>query len=249
MKKIISFPIYGKSRLYLDGGLDNIDFIKKYYGKDWIPRFYIAENCPSLRDYQMATAFGRCELRIMPPWGHVEGSTTNAAEHNSPVHGAMLWRYNALFDDDVEVVLTRDADSRCNPREVDSVMEWLDTGKPIHTMYDHPCHTNSIIMAGLTGWRAKIIRDGFRSFSYYQRASEYFYQWYTTEGHKQGLRTVHIDNHHVYQLLVKPFGEESIYRCGIGTPNPLKVSMPGDNSCGEHLGSCVNEHLRFEEYQ
>ena len=60
------------------------------------------------------------------------------------------WRFAAALLDDAEHVIFRDTDSRISRRESDAVMQWLDSGKTLHIMRDHPHHGHAI-MAGMWG--------------------------------------------------------------------------------------------------
>ena len=64
----------------------------------------------------------------------------------------MVWRFLPLLDPRVDVMVSRDLDSRLGSREVAAVTQWLeqDTSLPFHVMRDHPqvrrvsrvtCHT------------------------------------------------------------------------------------------------------------
>ena len=52
----------------------------------------------------------------------------------------MVWRFLPLLDPRVDVMVSRDLDSRLGPREVAAVTQWLeqDTSLPFHVMRDHP---------------------------------------------------------------------------------------------------------------
>ena len=52
----------------------------------------------------------------------------------------MTWRFEAIDDPDVEIMLSRDTDTRILPREKLAVEEWLSSGKSFHIMRDHPYH-------------------------------------------------------------------------------------------------------------
>ena len=63
------------------------------------------------------------EIRILPVPGDWSG---------------MFWRFAAIDDHDVEVMLSRDTDSRLTLREKAAVDDWLSSGKLFHVMRDHP---------------------------------------------------------------------------------------------------------------
>jgi hypothetical protein len=62
----------------------------------------------------------------------------------------MMWRFEAIDDPDVEIMMSRDTDTRILLREKLAVHEWLKSGKIFHIMRDHPCH-DYYIQAGMFG--------------------------------------------------------------------------------------------------
>lgn len=58
-----------------------------------------------------------------------------------------LWRFLPLLDDNVEVFVTRDLDSRITSRETSAVAQWLKSSLSFHVMRDHPLH-GAFILAG-----------------------------------------------------------------------------------------------------
>jgi hypothetical protein len=51
-----------------------------------------------------------------------------------------MWRFEAMFDESVDVFISRDADARLTLREKLAVDEWLDSDKSFSVMRDHPHH-------------------------------------------------------------------------------------------------------------
>jgi len=64
----------------------------------------------------------------------------------------MMWRFEAIDDPNVDIVLSRDTDSRLCAREKIAVDKWLESTKNFHIMRDHPYHTVPIL-AGMFGCR------------------------------------------------------------------------------------------------
>lgn len=58
---------------------------------------------------------------------------------SSEIHGA-FWRFLAADLHDSEFVIFRDTDSRISNREKYAVLEWIESGKTLHIMRDHPYH-------------------------------------------------------------------------------------------------------------
>ena len=52
----------------------------------------------------------------------------------------MFWRFLVADDPTVDRWIVRDSDSRLNPRERFAVEEWIQSGKVMHTIRDHPNH-------------------------------------------------------------------------------------------------------------
>ena len=60
----------------------------------------------------------------------------------------------------VDVLLSRDLDSRVSAREVAAVREWLGSGRAVHSMRDHPTHW--VPMLG-SAWAARLDTPGARA--------------------------------------------------------------------------------------
>ena len=46
----------------------------------------------------------------------------------------MMWRFEAIDNQDVEIMMSRDTDTRILPREVKAVEEWINSNKIFHIM-------------------------------------------------------------------------------------------------------------------
>jgi len=107
----------------------------------WVGRFYCGQSVPA--DVTAALAAAGSEVVMM----NEEGDWTG-----------MFWRFLAASDESVEVMLSRDADSRLSKREFDAVSEWMSSSRAFHAMRDHPLHT-AVIMGGMWGVKAPLLRD------------------------------------------------------------------------------------------
>jgi hypothetical protein len=63
-----------------------------------------------------------------------------------------MWRFEAIDSPEVEVMMSRDTDTRIILREQLAVNEWLNSKTSFHIMRDHPCHDYSIL-GGMFGTR------------------------------------------------------------------------------------------------
>ena len=75
-------------------------------------------------------------------------SVRTAADRMNP----MLWRFLPSQDPQVDILLSRDLDSRMSGREAAAVEEWLGSGRAVHSMRDHYLHQMPM-MAGMWGGR------------------------------------------------------------------------------------------------
>jgi hypothetical protein len=146
LKNVIAFSLWGDKPIYWVGALRNIELAKGYY-PGWICRFYVDKN--SRKDLIETLKGDNVEVVLVDS----KGSNDNPYYH----HG-MFWRFNAAVDEDVDVFLSRDCDSRISEREVAAVNEWLESDKDFHIMRDHPYHAVPIL-GGMWGCRKGIMRE------------------------------------------------------------------------------------------
>jgi hypothetical protein len=157
MKKIISFSLWGDDEKYTYGALHNIELAKKVY-PDWICRFYIGTSVPPHIVKQIEKADNTEVIKMSE-----EGDWTG-----------MFWRFYAAGDPQVDVVISRDCDSRLWYREKAAVDEWLAGDKDFHIMRDHPAWHNLPILGGMWGARNGVVSDINKFISQYQKGD--FYQ-------------------------------------------------------------------------
>jgi len=137
MKKVISFSLWGNSPTYNIGAIKNAELSIINY-PDFECWFYIhTDSVPEqtineLRKFQNCKIiFKTGDLNVVKP---------------------MMWRFEAIDDSEVEIMMSRDTDTRILPREVLAVNEWLNSDKLFHIMRDHP-HHNFCILGGMFGTR------------------------------------------------------------------------------------------------
>ena len=140
MKKVICYSLWGCNKKYTVGAIKNAEEISTVY-PGWLARFYCATSVPSEIITQLMQL--NAEIVQMPEEGDWNG---------------MFWRFQAIADDDVGVMLSRDTDSRLTTREALAVDEWLHSKKNFHIMRDHPSHSTKIL-GGMWGARKPILRN------------------------------------------------------------------------------------------
>lgn len=137
MKKVIAFNLWGDNPTYNIGAIRNAEIAKSIY-PDFECWFYIhretvpietISNLQKLNNTKIIFKDG--DLNICKP---------------------MMWRLEAIDDPDVEIMLSRDTDTRFWKREKFAVDEWINSGKLFHIMRDHPCHSAEIL-GGMLGTR------------------------------------------------------------------------------------------------
>lgn len=141
MKKIISYSLWGDKPMYTMGAIENAIQAKEIY-PDWVCRFYIGKSVPDEIVKQLQS-MDNTECVLMDEWGDWT---------------AMFWRFYPASDDDVNVCVIRDCDSRLSIREKMAVDEWLKSDKGVHIMRDHPHHT-APIMGGMWGVKIGVLKN------------------------------------------------------------------------------------------
>jgi hypothetical protein len=137
---VISFSVWGKSNFYQYGVLENCCLVQKYY-----PNFqcWIFHNTSLFPQIKNALIKMGTKVKLI-------------AMQNTSEQKNLMWRFLPAFNKNVNVFLSRDADSRITEREAEAVEEWLKSDKDFHIMRDHGYHKVKI-WAGLFGCRNQIM--------------------------------------------------------------------------------------------
>jgi hypothetical protein len=137
MKKVITFSLWGNKPMYTIGAIKNAEDAKTVY-PDFECWFYIHEETVPKEIIEKLQTFDN--IKIV----YKSGDLTN--ENCKP----RMWRFEAIDDPEVEIMMSRDTDTRFTLREQLAVKEWLDSCKLFHIMRDHP-HHNFEILGGMFG--------------------------------------------------------------------------------------------------
>jgi hypothetical protein len=137
MKRVITFSLWGNNPTYTIGAVRNAEQAIRIY-PDFECWFYIHEpSVPKeivqkLRTFNHVTVILRSgDLNTLKP---------------------LMWRFEAIDDPEVEIMMSRDTDTRIWLREQLAVKEWINSGAPFHIMRDHMWHGTQIL-AGMFGTR------------------------------------------------------------------------------------------------
>lgn len=135
MVKVVSFSLWGNQSKYTIGSIKNADLAKEFY-PDFECWFYIHK--PSVPQNIIDELAKRDNVKIFYKEGDINTSKP------------MMWRFEPIINQGVEVMMSRDTDTRILLREKLAVEEWLQSDKLIHIMRDHPYH-NYAIQGGMWG--------------------------------------------------------------------------------------------------
>ena len=133
--KVISFCLWGNNSKYTVGAIINAELAKTIY-PGWTCRYYIGDTVPA-DIIQKLSSLDNCEI----------------VKTNTPGDWAgMYWRFLPASDEKVDVMISRDTDSRLNVKEKVAVDMWINSNFLFHIMRDHPYH-GVPILGGM--WGAK----------------------------------------------------------------------------------------------
>jgi hypothetical protein len=116
----IAYSLWGDKPIYNVGILKNIQQASEFY-PGWKVVVYYDNTVP------VATV------------EKIKAAQAKAVDMTGKGYG-MFWRFHAADIPDCGYVVFRDCDSRLSVREKAAVDEWIDSGKAIHIMRDHPFH-------------------------------------------------------------------------------------------------------------
>ena len=138
MKQVISYSLYGTNPRYTVGAIKNAVLATRFFPGFFV-RYYVSPTVP-VWVMQTLMLFENTEV-IM-----VDKPDNNLAK---------FWRFEAISDPEVDVVLSRDVDARLGYREALAHQEFLDSGLTFHIMRDHPTGHGYPISAGMFAIRTK----------------------------------------------------------------------------------------------
>jgi hypothetical protein len=118
--KHLSFSLWGNNPIYTIGVIKNAELWKTIY-PDWQMVVYYDNTVPN---------------DIILKLNSLGVETINNA---TEIYG-LFRRFLIIDRKDCEYAVFRDCDSRISIREKMAVDEWIDSGKTLHVMRDHPAH-------------------------------------------------------------------------------------------------------------
>ncbi len=152
MKKIVAFSLWGDDRKYCIGAIRNAELAAIHY-PDWKCRFYVGT--VSVQDgTQVGIEYSSVLNRTIYHLINLPNVEIAFVDEPAGWHG-MFWRFRPASEDDVDVFISRDCDSRISAREVSAVKEWMAGPHLVHSMADHPYHFHPKmgLMGGMFGMK------------------------------------------------------------------------------------------------
>jgi len=140
--KLIAFSLWGDHPLYLAGAVENARLAPEVY-PGWTARFYCAPDVPAATIAELRAA----GAEVAP-----------VRDERGPWAG-LFWRFLPIDDPRVERMISRDVDSRLNPRERACVDRWVASGRGFHVIRDHAQHDVPILGGtfGCVGGRVPLL--------------------------------------------------------------------------------------------
>jgi hypothetical protein len=138
--KVVAYSLWGNNPKYTVGALRNAELVTSMY-PGWEARFYVGSSVP----LEIKTGLKERNANVieMPEPGDWRG---------------MFWRFEAASDPTVEVMVSRDCDSRITRRETAAVNEWMNSDAMFHIMRDHPWH-GTPILGGMWGVKSPLLNN------------------------------------------------------------------------------------------
>jgi hypothetical protein len=138
MSKIISISVWGNAPSYCVGAIKNAELAKELF-PDWTCRIFVDQTVPTHYVDELLK-FSNVEL---------------AQVDNSNLYG-MFWRFYSMFQNEDDIVISRDSDSRLSKRELRCVNEWIESDKKFSIIRDHYPHYDWPILGGMWGMKGKL---------------------------------------------------------------------------------------------
>lgn len=135
--------------MYCQGAIKNLELSKEIY-PGWKFRYYIDNTVPEEIINKLVS--GGAEI--------INVNNLKIPNSGGQSYPGMFWRFLPMNDSNVDYFIVRDVDSRINKREALAVNEWINSGKQLHIMRDHPHHYYKIL-GGMWGFNCSMGRYNF----------------------------------------------------------------------------------------
>ena len=130
---------------FLVGAIKNAELAQRFF-PGFTVRYYVSKKVPY---------WVKSTLMLFPD---VEVIEVPEPENNL----SRMWRFMAILDEDVDVVLSRDVDARLSRREAEAHQEFMDSEYGFHIIRDHPTGHGYLISAGMFAIKTEKYRKIFK---------------------------------------------------------------------------------------
>ncbi|MGD1848729.1 MAG: hypothetical protein ACFB10_25340 [Salibacteraceae bacterium] len=209
LPKVISYSLWGDDPKYRVGMQRNLELAPLHY-PGWQSWIYYAGQAPEIPRGVSKTSVRLIDAEKL--WADVPPS---------------LWRF-CVDPAAAELFISRDADSRLSERESLAVAAWLQSGKALHIMRDHPHHRRPI-MAGMCGFRLS------KTGSLYPLLREW-------QQHTRPRLDKWTDERFLHQVVFPKWVNDSLAHDSVCRHFPNSVSFPSQRVNYRFVGEIIDEH-------
>jgi hypothetical protein len=213
MNQVISYSLYGKDLRFMVGAIKNAQLAQMFF-PEYTVRYYVGASVPTWVRSTLDLFMDVEQVEVDMPENHL----------------AKLWRFQAILDTEVDVVLSRDVDARLGLREAYAHKEFLESDFDFHIMRDHPSGHNYLISAGMFAVKTAKVAKHFKKMN-----TTSFLDLYTQD---QVFLAEKIYPHIANNCLI----HDSYYSFGIVSPSIKKaIDYPKVNELC-HIGAALDEN-------
>lgn len=156
--KYVSFSLFGNAPKYCVGAIRNAELMRTIY-PGWVMVLHYGPDVPE----ETLSRLSSLGVVLIP---------------GNPSICPTMWRFLVIDFQGCERFISRDCDSRINPREAWAAQEWERSGRPALVLRDHPNHAIWPVMAGMFGLVRGYIPIPMKELiSHYRQPA----QWYGTD--------------------------------------------------------------------
>jgi hypothetical protein len=140
LKRIISYSLFGADENYRVGAIENCALAQRFF-PGWICLVYVSDQIAVSVAEELERACAKVVIM-----------------RQRAAYDGLYWRFLPAADPSIDALIVRDADALLGPREKTAVDRWIESGKALHVIRDHPGHRR-LIQAGLWGCRGNVIPE------------------------------------------------------------------------------------------
>lgn len=228
--KVISFSLWGHDAKYCVGAVRNAQLAREIY-PGWVTRFYVGKNHPEdigIQLLQHGNGWEEVAMKkdLFNKFQSRDGLTEVIFLAQEGDWRMMLDRFRPIGEDNVDVMISRDCDSRLSLREKAAVDQWLESDKHFHTMHCH-FHHSVPILGGMFG-----IKKGL-----FSELSRHAVEWAKT--HESRWQ---VDQDFLKEVVWPIVQNDTMNHADFHTNIWPGISFPTPMTPGHFIGATYDEH-------